>query len=320
MHRLFRQQLDGASGRSEFVVVHNLDIRGFSDWSLGVDSAQSALYIKKVYARLIDEYFPDASFIKPTGDGLLVVRSFGENELREVLTKAVASAVQIVNAFGSIVDDEPLINFSVPKNVGIGISRGAASCLASEKRTLDYSGRPLNLASRLMDLARPQGVVFDASFGADLIPEELAAIFKERNVYLKGVSPDEALAVYCWPGDMHIPTANLRPIGEQKWETNSTTVTFRELEQSDSQYFRFPLDPEPLPNTTLECLVRHDAVTPGKRRSKTRTTHFSHPITRAESGGKKYGRFDQQLLAKRLQENGVGPTWPVLVEVTYRSS
>jgi hypothetical protein len=53
MHRDFRALLDEARGISEFVFAVNVDIRGFSDWSLTVDSAQTAIFVKKIYAKLI---------------------------------------------------------------------------------------------------------------------------------------------------------------------------------------------------------------------------------------------------------------------------
>ena len=58
----------------------------------------------------------------------------------------------------------------------IGISRGTVCRLVSKGKTLDYSGRVVNLASRLMDDARPSGVVFDASVGIDLLSEEQAKL------------------------------------------------------------------------------------------------------------------------------------------------
>lgn len=102
MHRDFRDLLDEAMGVSEFVFAMNLDIRGFSDWSLTVDSAQTAIFLKKIYSKLIDRYFDDAAFIKPTGDGLLVVVNFEEDALASVATRLVRIAIEIVENFGDL--------------------------------------------------------------------------------------------------------------------------------------------------------------------------------------------------------------------------
>lgn len=317
MHRLFRKELDTATGVSEFVVAQNLDIRGFSDWSLEVDSAQTALFLTKLYAKLIDTYFSSASYIKPTGDGLLVVEAFEEPELMEVLSRTVASARQIVDDFGSLCDGDRMINFSVPTNVGIGIARGTAARLAS-KKTLDYSGRVLNLASRLMDLARPKGIVVDEGFGLDFLPSELKGDFAKHDVYLKGVSPNVALGVRCWPPDIEIPEIYLHPLNEKRWEHEILETTRRQLEQADGQNYRFNLDPVPLPNSEIVCQINHPAVTPGKRKARGRRTNFPFDVEQDEVAGVAVARIDQKALAKALEGAGVGPSWGVRVKVSYR--
>ena len=69
MHKLFKDALPDAEGRSEHVVAIIADIRGFSEFSTRQESPNTAMYIKRVYMRLIEDYFPFASFFKPTGDG-----------------------------------------------------------------------------------------------------------------------------------------------------------------------------------------------------------------------------------------------------------
>ena len=81
MHREFRELLEKATGFSEFVVAINVDIRGFSPFSKTVESPEVAMFIKRVYMKLIDEYFSNASFFKPTGDGLLVILPYTEENL-----------------------------------------------------------------------------------------------------------------------------------------------------------------------------------------------------------------------------------------------
>jgi class 3 adenylate cyclase len=318
MHRLFREQLGQAVGKSEFVIVQNLDIRGFSDWSLNVDSAQTALYIKKVYATLIDSYFKEASFIKPTGDGLLVITSFEEDELETEASRAIQRAIAIVESFGSLVEDDKMINFEVPQDVGFGIARGTASRLATEERTLDYSGRVLNLASRLMDLARPSGVVFDASYGVDLLPDEVAKDFREEAVYLKGIATSKPLTVYCWPPSVTISPIHRSPIDEERWEHQTLTTTPKELEEMAAKHYRWVLEPAPLPGATVECAVTHDAVTKGRRRSKKHEQSFGLEVSLRRAADRTVARIDQHQLATRLREKGVGPTWPVVVKISYR--
>jgi class 3 adenylate cyclase len=83
-------------------------------------------------------------------------------------------------------DVDDMINFNTPDKVGIGICRGAASNVVSHGSTIDYYGRPFNIASRLMDLARPRGIILDSKFGENLIPSTVKGKFSTAGVYLRG--------------------------------------------------------------------------------------------------------------------------------------
>lgn len=317
MHRLFRAELDAATGTSEFVIAQNIDIRGFSDWSLQVDSAQTALYIKKVYAKLIDRYFAGASFVKPTGDGLFVIEAFEEPDLAEIATRTIEAAMEIVNTFSQLCADEDMVNFPVPGAVGIGISRGTASRLASADRTLDYSGRVLNLASRLMDLARPKGVVFDDSYGLNLLPESVAEQFHTDTAYLKGVAESEPLTVHCWPGEITIPPWHQRPLNEERWEHKTLEMTLKEIRQSSFRIYRVELTPAPLPGTPVEVEVAYPGVTPsGKKASSTRYMHVQPSQTKV--GGTQFANINLDELAEKLAAAKVKPSWGTAIKVSYQ--
>jgi class 3 adenylate cyclase len=318
VHRQFRKRLDGAKGVSEFVVAINLDIRGFSKWSLEVDSAQTALFIKKVYAKLIDRYFADAAFFKPTGDGLLVIVKFPEEEVEGVIAQVVSDAMQIVNEFEALCDDEPVINFPVPRDLGIGISRGAASRLVSGKYTLDYSGRVLNLASRLMDIARPKGVVFDSRFGIDLLPGDIQAQLTPAHVYLPGVAPHTPVEVQYWPPEIEIPPMNLAPIGEPRWEHVEHTAPSKHF--GGIAHFALDLPSQPADPKTLRCEIQHDQATPSGRRSQSYTRTFTIPLEYIDAAGQPEARFRVEDLMEQLDLGKVKPTWPVRVKMSYRSS
>ena len=67
-----RDLLAESQGRSEFVIVVVTDVRGFSAFSKRHESTDIAMFIKRFYMRLIDDYFSKASFFKTKGDGLLL--------------------------------------------------------------------------------------------------------------------------------------------------------------------------------------------------------------------------------------------------------
>jgi hypothetical protein len=137
MHRTFRKLLDQATGSSEYVVVTNVDIRGFSAFSTTVDSADTGLYIKKVYARIIDDYFERASFFKPTGDGLLLTVPYEEKTLGDTVQWTLETCFELLDDFPTLVAGDAMVNFGVPDRIGIGVSRGSASCLRSGETILD---------------------------------------------------------------------------------------------------------------------------------------------------------------------------------------
>ena len=317
MHNLFREELGAARGISEFVVAQNIDIRGFSDWSLEVDSAQTALFIKKVYATLIDRYFADASFVKPTGDGLLVVTAFEEAELKKTAAKAVSDAMKIVESFHALCEDDDMINFPVPRDIGIGIARGAASRLASPDRTLDYSGRVLNLASRLMDLARPRGVVLDDGFGLNLLPDEIANSFHRDSAILKGIAPTEPLPIHCWPDEVVIPPWHKRPLEEDRWEHKEIAYTLKDLNELSFNPYRFEMNPAPLPASKPEGEASFPAITP-KGNKSTGTRYLSVPVELTKARGAYFAAFDVKELAKRLEARQVKPGWKVTIKISYR--
>jgi hypothetical protein len=83
--RLLRKLLNkGVSFTSEFVIAVNADIRGFTSFNETSDSKEAALFISKVYKKLISEYFPK-NFFKLTGDGLLVVVPCHEKQKTNVV-------------------------------------------------------------------------------------------------------------------------------------------------------------------------------------------------------------------------------------------
>jgi class 3 adenylate cyclase len=186
MHRQLKDLLHRAKGESHLVIVVFLDVRGFSAWMS--ESSEAALFLRSAYTRILDEYFPTAAFFKPTGDGLMIILDYDDDNLQDVVQGAVQASIRLVDEFPDITSGDPMVNFETPGELGIGIARGAATSLISEGKYLDYSGRPLNLAARLMDLARPSGVVFSANFGYELLDEAAAKAIQARSSLRKGIS------------------------------------------------------------------------------------------------------------------------------------
>ena len=262
MHHAIRDALAEAQGASEFVIAGNIDIRGFSRFSLEVESAETAFFIKKFYLKALSEYIPPEAFFKLTGDGMLFVLPYDERDFQAKVANVLHQCVRLVEDFPRLLDDEPMINFEVPRQLGVGLSRGAACKLYTGSKVLDYSGKVLNQASRLMDIARPEGVVFDDSYGYGLLPEETQRRFERKDVFLRGIAEDKPLSVYYVPGMTTISERHLRPLREPKWHTlNSGPLTLAKI-TTDS--FSFDLPTAPLSTSDVTVLLTHELDKQGR--------------------------------------------------------
>ncbi len=234
MHRKFRQLLGTAEGHSEFIIVVIVDVRGFSKFSKIRESPETAMYIRRVYMGLIDEYFGAASFYKPTGDGLLVVIPYTPSTLKEVASKTVKSCLECYKEFAHICDNDHMVNFDVPREIGIGIARGNACRLESNDLILDYSGHILNLASRLLNLARPSGIVIDGDFTIELLYGQDKKLFKKEAVYIRGISEEKPKTVHILKDVVSIPPEYLQALTVERWKSISTKKTFKQWKELSS--------------------------------------------------------------------------------------
>jgi class 3 adenylate cyclase len=316
MYRQFRELLDAAIGTSEYVVVANVDVRGFSAFSTRVDSADTGLYIKKIYARLIDDYFGVASFFKPTGDGLLLTIPYSEETLRAVIVDVIGTSFRLLDDFESLLDGDPMITFETPPAIGIGLSRGSASCLRSGETVLDYSGRVLNLASRLMGLARPSGVVCDGAFGVELLPDDLASSFMSEEVYLPGIAETTPISIrYSWEYT-EISLAAKRPLKDYVWKTQTFTNTLNELEEGAPRH-RVYLEERPADESQIAVDARYPQVTASGRKRADVVSIRAAAFDYALDASRPYVSVHTTALASALRSLGVKGPWEVYVSINY---
>lgn len=316
MHRKLKNLLHGATGQSGLVVVVFLDIRGFSEWM--TDSTRSALYLKSAYTRILDDFFPTASFFKPTGDGLLVVLAHDESEanLRAVVQDAVEKSVDLVAAFPSLTAGDPLINFSVPQQLGIGIARGTATRLVSRGQTLDYSGHPLNLAARLMDLARPSGVVFDSTLEIELLQPATVTKFNEEQVFVKGLSERTSMTVHVLTDMVEVPQFNRYPIGRYKQRLVPLGgMPFKRLKERE--LFHHTLHEEPADREQVQVHIRYPDKRPSGRKHPGLKRTATYPATFRNFAGKMVAELDYRPVVAQFVEWGVKDGWEVEVMVEY---
>ncbi len=255
MKSALRSALDQAKGVSEHIITVVSDIRGFTPFSVARDSADTAVYIRRIYIQMIDQFFPGGHFYKPTGDGLLIVFRYSEEDLERVASDVLIGCLRCHEEFGKLCEGYKMINFDVPQSMGFGVARGPACCLVSDQQVLDYSGRLLNLTSRLMDIARPSGIVIDGDFGDDLIPSDYRLQFANKDVYLRSIADETPIRVLYLDGSVEIPEWALSPLREPKWATFEERFTIQKLRQLAPIFTKFLIKPPKLPQEIQANLV-----------------------------------------------------------------
>jgi class 3 adenylate cyclase len=217
-----RKLLDNAKGTTEHVVAIVIDIRGFTPFCKEEESVNAANFLKRVYTRIIDDYFPKASFYKPTGDGLLIVIPYTQDSLKDTVANVMRYCQSLLQDFGKLCEGDDMIYFQTPDKVGIGISRGAACCISSGETIIDYSGRVINLAARLNDFARPSGIVFDSSLGLTLLSNDMQELFLRDNVYVRGIAEGKPITIYFTKSYTLIPDSRKHPLNEPELVEEAT--------------------------------------------------------------------------------------------------
>jgi len=316
MHRKVKKLLKSATGSSEFVISVNLDIRGFYSFNQNVESPDAAMFIKKVYMRLIDDYFSNAAFFKTTGDGLLVIITYTEKNLQKVAQNTIDSCFRALKDFSSFFMDDPMINFETPGQIGIGLSRGTAYCLSTNNEILDYLGKPLNLSTRLMELAKPSGIIFDAGFGIELLSDEQINEFAKDSVYVKGMVEGKPIDIYYTKKLTRIPPFNKQPLERPIWDIQKRVFSLNQVKDL-GPIFLHMLDSKLLNPREIKVRITHPVVVRGRRRNGLVTTYNFNSFDYHANGENSVVRIHFDALAKQLERKGVKGAWKIEVDVMH---
>ena len=245
LHEQLRALLPSAQAETCQVVATFLDIRGFSAFSEKGESFNSAIYLSSAYSKILDTYFPDADFFKPTGDGLMLIHQLptSRDQVPHAISAILDKCVSLVTAFGQITGDDYMINFPVPQSLGVGLARGTATRLISGGSVLDYTGRCLNLAARLMDKARPSGVVFSDPRAVLLMEPEVAQHFSEDYVCVRGIADEKPIPVHI-TADVEIIAADREPITRSgRTYATATDLSLADIRDNSSYGFHLTRPP-----------------------------------------------------------------------------
>jgi class 3 adenylate cyclase len=315
-----RKLLDKAKGTPEHVIAILLDIRGFTPFCEKTgESLDVANFLKRVYIRIIDDYFPKASFYKPTGDGLLIVIPINKEPLKDAVVNIMEKCLNLLQNFGRLCEGDDMIYFPTPDKVGIGMSRGTACCISSSGTILDYSGKVINLASRLNDFARPCGIVFDSKLGLSLLPKDVQELFLCENVYVRGIAEDKPIAICFAKQYTIIPPSRKQPLKEPQWSVETFGDTYKGIKEaisSRTKYFTTHLKHKPLDEKQIHIELRYD-IGGSISRSYYAMDTASEGVSYLKRGIKHYVYIDLSVLIKMLDKDGLEDDTKLRFEVIY---
>lgn len=165
-------------------VILIYDIRGFTAVSKKIATAELGAFATAAHQTILGLFAPrPPSFVKNLGDGHLLIWETTDDPEKELVSFVVEAAKKARAAFPAFVAGQKAEGVELPKHVGIGVAVGDVS------RSDDYYGVAVNLAARLQNLARPEGLAMDDTvFGMVGKREELMKQgFRKTKVNLKGL-------------------------------------------------------------------------------------------------------------------------------------
>src|SRR5579871_2713730 len=209
MHTTLQTALNSTlRGDSVSALVVFADVRGFSTFCRAHDSAEVALYVSKLFQKMIARYsgFSGADFFKSTGDGLLMVFPYLDGNFEELYKSVVIACLEIHDTFPDLLSDVRAINFKPPTAIGFSIVRGAISALTAVddqqvRFVVDYAGHRINLGARLQDLARPSGVILEGGRDIELLDAEIQERFLRQDaIFVRSIAPTTPISIWCLEG------------------------------------------------------------------------------------------------------------------------
>jgi class 3 adenylate cyclase len=317
MHRAVKAALPTASGSLARVLAVFLDIRGFSSFFREVEAPEVAAYLRCLFQRILDNYFVSPDFFKLTGDGMMLILEYPEfpvERLRQLTNETVRTALRLVEDFPQLCSDDPNVYFEArPSGLGVGVARGSSYRLDSNGSILDYSGRPLNLAQRLMELARPDGVVLEHSVAANL-EADLAQQFASANVYVRGGYEDTPLRVYYVKARTSIPPNNTRPLDKRNWQRVVSKTTWGEVKGWEPLY-RIDLPSAPRNPDEITVSVEFPKKIPTWKQGK--RGYVFQGFTHLQVGKDHLIELRVSELVSTLNKEKLTRKWPLRIQIDY---
>lgn len=169
-------------GHRALVLIY--DIRGFTAASKRVSTHDFGAFATGAHRTILDLFAAHPpTFVKHLGDGHLLLWETTDPPDPGLLADVVAGAAKARTAFAAFVAGRDAAGEHLPRRVGVGVAYGEVS------RADDYYGVALNLAARLQNLARPEGLALDRHVFQTVAAHDarLRSAFTREKVRLKGL-------------------------------------------------------------------------------------------------------------------------------------
>ncbi len=184
------------------------DIRGFTDWSRKNQSEVRKL-TRLMYSVAVTVFGTKKSsaylrrVVKFLGDGFFAVAEYDEErpeETRRKLSEMVSSVIQFNDALSSALKNSD-IHGRTKIAVGYGLTYGPSFRFQQSGQPADYIGNPINLASRLCGIAKPNHLAVESD-----VPGLLTEISPEEKLWISFSEIDDQIRSF---EDVEVQEVNL---------------------------------------------------------------------------------------------------------------
>jgi len=171
------------------------DIRGFTSWARDTEVFALLNEFVDSFLTLMRRRFPLPDFIKGLGDGAMIVREIEQTtsakDYAKLLAETLATIHTVEDDFAKMCETfAQKVGQKTELRLGWGIVRGPVKKFEKNGEK-DYVGPNVNKAARLCDMARPFGIVIDASDFTDR-PKTAPYQFFKQTRKLSGAGDVEA--------------------------------------------------------------------------------------------------------------------------------
>jgi len=255
------------------------------------------------------------------GDGLFITINYDEENLEVLANEIVDSCIKLVENFEEILIDDPMITYDVPARIGIGLTRGSACCIYKNDNIIDYSGKTLNHSARLMDKARPYGIVCDCKEFDKILALEIRDQFTEDEVCLRGISEEVPIKILTLKDKVKISEKDREPINEPKWHVEEFDIPYSTVKRW-KKVFRYQLEKKPMSSNEMFLTIKRPKYINGVEdlytSSYTVYTDTDEDFNYVEEGINRFITLITVELRKNLEEEKLKDDDIIIFNLNYK--